>query len=971
MAISSLAADWFIVMKVSFDFWNHYSFRSALLLMVIAYLPFSGWLERFDWMIYDKISYWKQFIPDDQIVIVAIDEKSLQTIGRWPWSRRIHAELLDRLRQAGRNVVALDFLMADPDDIDPEGDRLLGMAIARHGAVILPIAPIAEPDSQKISLIQPLPMFQRNALLGHVDVELDYDGVARRLFLFAGVNSPDWPALGYVLVRKAGRVNAINDSDYLIQSEINIPGTSDYWVRSHEVLIPFAGSPGSYPKVSYERVLNDDSVLQQLNNKIIIVGMEAIGLHSGFITPVTANHRLMSGIEWHANVVNMLHSGNTINPLAKFWITFIAIIWVLIALIGVNFIQKNKVIFLLMVVMALGMILVWIMFDFFHVWIAPSAGLIGLVFVYPLWSWSRINEFMQSLFITKTFSFNALESVGDGVITTDAESRIVYMNSEAERLIGSSIEQLKGGLLYELLDIRVTRRSRSIEIREIGTLLKNFPLSQDHYRLTNHDESKRLLRVTHQSLFDEHKALMGSVVTISDITDTVELKQQVSHQAHHDSLTMLPNRTLLLAKLDQMVESAQQTASIFAVFNIVIDEFKKINDALGHRAGDSLLKLVTQRLRVILGDQNVIARWSGDEFMVLIVSSQDALQLITKVAQDILDNIGHRFELDGQEIFVTASIGISVYPQDGETGESVLSHAASAMGLAKQQGGNQFSFYLPDKVTDWTKDKLELEKDFRLALKNNELDIFFQPIINVQLGRVVRMEALVRWIHPIRGFLPPGDFVPMAEQVGLINQMGELVLYKACKFARELEKIAGPISISVNVAPRQLLQKGFIQIVESIINDIGLPAELLVLEITESAIIGDMVLASEILSGLKALGILIALDDFGTGYSSLSLLRELPIDILKIDKSFIRTIDGSAHDFTIAQTIIGLGKNLGKTVIAEGVETANHMKILRDHACYLQQGFYFSRPLPFAQLIQYFQKNELAVATLCEYSPIN
>ncbi len=958
-------------MKVSFDFWNHYSFRSALLLMVIAYLPFSGWLERFDWMIYDKISYWKQFIPDDQIVIVAIDEKSLQTIGRWPWSRRIHAELLDRLRQAGRNVVALDFLMADPDDIDPEGDRLLGMAIARHGAVILPIAPIAEPDSQKISLIQPLPMFQRNALLGHVDVELDYDGVARRLFLFAGVNSPDWPALGYVLVRKAGRVNAINDSDYLIQSEINIPGTSDYWVRSHEVLIPFAGSPGSYPKVSYERVLNDDSVLQQLNNKIIIVGMEAIGLHSGFITPVTANHRLMSGIEWHANVVNMLHSGNTINPLAKFWITFIAIIWVLIALIGVNFIQKNKVIFLLMVVMALGMILVWIMFDFFHVWIAPSAGLIGLVFVYPLWSWSRINEFMQSLFITKTFSFNALESVGDGVITTDAESRIVYMNSEAERLIGSSIEQLKGGLLYELLDIRVTRRSRSIEIREIGTLLKNFPLSQDYYRLTNHDESKRLLRVTHQSLFDEHKALMGSVVTISDITDTVELKQQVSHQAHHDSLTMLPNRTLLLAKLDQMVESAQQTASIFAVFNIVIDEFKKINDALGHRAGDSLLKLVTQRLRVILGDQNVIARWSGDEFMVLIVSSQDALQLITKVAQDILDNIGHQFELDGQEIFVTASIGISVYPQDGETGESVLSHAASAMGLAKQQGGNQFSFYLPDKVTDWTKDKLELEKDFRLALKNNELDVFFQPIINVQLGRVVRMEALVRWIHPIRGFLPPGDFVPMAEQVGLINQMGELVLYKACKFARELEKIAGPISISVNVAPRQLLQKGFIQIVESIINDIGLPAELLVLEITESAIIGDMVLASEILSGLKALGILIALDDFGTGYSSLSLLRELPIDILKIDKSFIRTIDGSAHDFTIAQTIIGLGKNLGKTVIAEGVETANHMKILRDHACYLQQGFYFSRPLPFVQLIQYFQKNELAVATLCEYSPTN
>ncbi|HNH52854.1 MAG TPA: CHASE2 domain-containing protein, partial [Nitrosomonas sp.] len=823
-------------MKVSFDFWNNYSFRSALLIIVVACLPFTGWLERFDWMIYDKISYWKQFIPDDQIVIIAIDEKSLQTIGRWPWSRRIHAELIDRLRQAGRNVVALDFLMAESDDNDPEGDRLLGLAIARHGAVVLPIAPIVEPDSQKISLVQPLPMFQRNALLGHVDVELDYDGVARRLFLFAGVNSPDWPALGYVLVRKAGGINAVSDSDYLIRSEINIPGTSDYWVRSHEVLIPFAGSPGTYPRISYERILNDDLVLQQLNNKIIIVGIEAIGLHSGFTTPVTSNHRLMSGIEWHANVVNMLHSGNTINPLAKFWIVFISIIWVLIALIGVNFIQRNKVIFLLMTVMALGMLLVWIMFDFFHVWIAPSAGLIGLILVYPLWSWSRINEFMQSLFITKTFSFNALESVGDGVITTDAESRIVYMNSEAERLIGIGIEQLKGSLLYELLDIKVVRRSRSIEIREISTLVKNIPQLQDQYRLKNYDESKRMVRVMHQSLFDEHKVLMGSVVTISDITDTVELKQQVSHQAHHDSLTMLPNRTLLLAKLDQMVESAQQTTSIFAVFNIVIDEFKKINDALGHRAGDSLLKLVTQRLQAIIGEQNVIARWSGDEFMVLFASAQDALQLVPNVAQDIIDSISHRFELDGQEIFVTASIGISLYPQDGQTGESVLSHAASAMGLAKQHGGNQFSFYLPDKVTDWTKDKLALEKDFRLALKNNELDVFFQPIINVQLRRVVRMEALVRWIHPIRGFLPPGDFVPMAEQIGLINQMGELVLYKACKLARELEKIAGPISISVNVAPRQLLQKGFIQIVETIINEVGLPAELLVLEITESAI---------------------------------------------------------------------------------------------------------------------------------------
>ncbi|WP_297744562.1 EAL domain-containing protein [Nitrosomonas sp.] len=950
--------------RLASGFWNTFAFRSSLLLLGVVLLVLMGWLERFDWMIYDKISHWRQFSPDNQIVIVAIDEKSLQAIGRWPWSRRVHAELINRLTHAGRNVIAFDLLLSEPDEQDPEGDRLLSHAIAAHGAVVLPIAPVVDSNSQQLSLIQPLELFRRKAMLGHVDIELDRDGVVRRIFLMAGINAPDWPALGLLLARKAGLLSAQNKVVHTIGNNINPSMAGRFWVRSHETLIPFAGPQGTYPQISYEQILRNDSSLEELSGKIVIVGMTAIGLQQGFTTPVTFDHRLMSGVEWHANVVDMLRNGRMIHPVSDFIVVVFTVTWVWMALWGISRISRNFVILWLMTVLFSGGVLISIAFKLFHIWLPPSGGILGILAVYPLWNWRRINEFMRSHIITKAYSHAALESVSEGVITTDAQNRIIYMNREAERILCTTCQRVQGKVVQQVLDVEGLKQS-GLRSGQQTSMRDDEPNIRGIYHSLRTDNGlERTVRVSHQLLSDENNLPIGAVITIADITDTIALKQRVAHQAHHDIVTTLPNRTSFLTKLDQVANSAKQTGFTFAIFFVAIDNFRKINDALGHQAGDVLLRMIAQRLLAMIREEDIIARWGGDEFVLLFGQIQNETTA-SQMAQKILETINHPFGLNGHDVFVTASIGVSLYPQDSKVSELVLNHAMSAMSLIKQQGGNQFCSYSPELITDWTRDKLEFEKDFRLALKNEALQVFFQPIVDVRSGHIVRMEALARWKHPDRGYISPAEFIPLAERIGLIAPLGEFVLRRACEVAADFAKANQSIGVSVNVAPRQLLHKDFIATIERVMRDTGLPASLLILEITESAVVSDMVRAAELLTHLKALGVSIALDDFGTGYSSLSLLRELPIDILKIDKSFIRTIEHNTSDFTISHAIIGLGKNLGMAVIAEGVETVQHMQILREQGCFLHQGYYFSRPVPIAEFWSLIDGGDSKILSLC------
>lgn len=942
--------------------------RAAMLLVVVGLLSVSGWLQRLDWLVYDEIISRQSFQPDSDIVIVAIDEESLRTIGKWPWSRELHAGLIDRLSQIGSNVVALDLLLSEPDVDHPEADKRLKTAIFTHGNVVLPVAPAQNASGDRFSLIQPLASLQRRATLGHVDVELDRDGVARRTFLYAGIDIPAFPALGLALADKGSLPNRMRLLSRMPEAYKTIVNTGNSWVRSREIMVPFAGPPGTYPRISYARLLNDDDLLDDLRGKIIIVGMTATGLQQGFLTPVSlTRHNYMSGVEWHASVVDMLRNGRSIYPVPEMVAIAVTVLWVLAVLLVVNIVPGRFRSLVLLVLLAAGIGLVTMLLGVFHIWLPPGVALIGTLAVYPLQSWQRINEFIQSQFITGSCLQAVFDSVQEGVITVDAKGNILYLNQESERILGARSEQLIGKPLEQLIGVCLIPDKQDRDVNGSGSADTRPDSRIQHCVLTLPSGDRHTIRVTHRALYDRWRIPAGAVVTISDISDTLEMKQQIARQANYDVLTMLPSRNFLLSRFGELAVSARQHGAALIVCLVSVDNFSKINDALGYHSGDALLKMIADRLLKLVCSEDLIARWSGDEFMLVVdrpVREGQELQFARKVQE----TINRRFEINGQEVFISASIGIRISSQPDqvdEKSEIFLDEAVSAMRRVKRQGGNGFQFYASGQMNAWTREQLEFERDFRLAIENQDkaLHVLFQPIVDVQQKRVVHNEVLVRWAHPTRGLLSPGDFIPLAERVGLIGQLGDLVLWISCRIAADLAKVGQAVDISVNVASRQLLHPDFLQKVAGVLERTGLPAGRLMLEITESAVISDLPRAAEALVRLKALGVAIALDDFGTGYSSLSLLRELPLDILKIDKSFIQGIEqdhpgDEKFDFAIARAIIALGDNLGLGVIAEGVETEKHMEFLRKHHCYLQQGYYFSRPLSTTQLMQFMGRSD-------------
>ncbi|MBC6962634.1 MAG: CHASE2 domain-containing protein, partial [Nitrosomonas sp.] len=656
--------------------------RAAMLLVVVGLLSVSGWLQRLDWLVYDEIISRQSFQPDSDIVIVAIDEESLRTIGKWPWSRELHAGLIDRLSQIGSNVVALDLLLSEPDVDHPEADKRLKTAIFTHGNVVLPVAPAQNASGDRFSLIQPLASLQRRATLGHVDVELDRDGVARRTFLYAGIDIPAFPALGLALADKGSLPNRMRLLSRMPEAYKTIVNTGNSWVRSREIMVPFAGPPGTYPRISYARLLNDDDLLDDLRGKIIIVGMTATGLQQGFLTPVSlTRHNYMSGVEWHASVADMLRNGRSIYPVPEMVAIAVTVLWVLAVLLVVNIVPGRFRSLVLLVSLAAGIGLVTMLLGVFHIWLPPGAALIGTLAVYPLQSWQRINEFIQSQFITGSCLQAVFDSVQEGVITVDAKGNILYLNQESERILGARSEQLIGKPLEQLIGVCLIPDKQDRDVNGSGSADTRPDSRIQHCVFTLPSGDRRTIRVTHRALYDRWHTPAGAVVTISDISDTLEMKQQIARQANYDVLTMLPSRNFLLSRFGELAVSARQHGAALIVCLVSVDNFSKINDALGYHSGDALLKMIADRLLKLVCSEDLIARWSGDEFMLVVdrpVQEGQELQFARKVQE----TINRRFEINGQEVFISASIGIRISSQSdqvGEKSEIFLDEAVSAM----------------------------------------------------------------------------------------------------------------------------------------------------------------------------------------------------------------------------------------------------------------------------------------------------
>jgi diguanylate cyclase (GGDEF)-like protein len=420
-------------------------------------------------------------------------------------------------------------------------------------------------------------------------------------------------------------------------------------------------------------------------------------------------------------------------------------------------------------------------------------------------------------------------------------------------------------------------------------------------------------------------------------------EERLSSLAYHDTLTGLPNRLLFHDRLALAVAQSPRHGKGLAVLFMDVDRFKVINDSLGHSVGDRLIREVAARLRACVREGDTVARLGGDEFTVLLPDVGQAVDA-AKVAGKVLDVIRVPFDIDGREIFVTSSMGISLYPDDGRDAETLVKNADAAMYRAKEQGRDRYLLYTP-ALNATALERLALESSLRKALPNDELLLHYQPIVDVATRRVHGVEALLRWNHPELGLVPPADFIPLAEVTGLILAMGPWVLRTACAQARAWQELHPGLRVAVNLSARQFQEPGLVGHVTDALADTGLDPRLLQLEITESSAMQNAQAAIQTLRELKALGVGLSIDDFGTGYSSLSYLRRFPIDTLKIDQSFIRDIGADPDDAAIASAIIALARTLKLSVVAEGVETAEQLAFVARHGCDQTQGYLFSRPL--------------------------
>lgn len=443
-------------------------------------------------------------------------------------------------------------------------------------------------------------------------------------------------------------------------------------------------------------------------------------------------------------------------------------------------------------------------------------------------------------------------------------------------------------------------------------------------------------------------AFFGRVLT------DLEQRQHIVHAAHHDPLTGMPNRALLGVRLDAAIEAARARGGGFALLFLDLDRFKDINDTLGHRIGDLLLLAVGERLRSCVRDSDTVARMGGDEFIIL-PSVVDAPRDAAHVATNILRALDEAFLIESHELYVSCSLGISVYPSDGETAETLLNHADIAMYRAKDAGRNNYQFFTPAMKAEFAS-RHALEHLLRKALQAREFVVYYQPQVNLRSGDIVAAEALVRWRHPERGIVAPSEFIATAEVTGLILPLGRWVLETACRQARAWhEQGFHRMRVAVNLSAHQFLESGLTAAIATVLAKSGLEGSALDLEITESVAMGDVQRTAAITEALKQTGVRISLDDFGTGYSSLSYLTRFPLDTLKIDRAFVAGIGKRENEDTIVITIIAMAHALGLNVVAEGVETSEQLDFLIEHGCDEAQGFAISPALPPTQFLQYIK----------------
>lgn len=541
----------------------------------------------------------------------------------------------------------------------------------------------------------------------------------------------------------------------------------------------------------------------------------------------------------------------------------------------------------------------------------------------------------------------ALEQTADSVIITDRHGVIEYVNQAFERITGYSRDEVLG----RRASILKSGRHNDNFYRKLWGTISRGEAFREVMINQRRDGSLFHEAKTITPLRDDDGDIQHYVSTGKDISERIQVEGRLYHMAHHDALTQLPNRVLFLQRLDQHLRV--EPSHSLAVFYCDLDRFKIINDSLGHEQGDQVLQLLAQRLRDLAGDANDVARLSGDEFALMLAGPAVDRDAAAALAARILESLSRPCKVDEQELFVTASVGISLAPADGEDARSLLKQADVAMYRAKELGRNNHQFYAAEMGVKAVH-RLNMETALRRAVERQEFCLHYQPQLDLQNQRVTGMEALIRWQHPELGLVPPDEFIPLLEETRLIEEVGDWVLETACRQGQLWrESFDMPLRMAVNLSGRQFTDNRLLRRLSRILDETGFDRQLLELELTESVIMRDDRHSVRVFNALWDMDVRIAIDDFGTGYSSLSYLKRFPIDTLKIDRSFIRDITSDPDDAAIVRAIIAMANSLNLQVVAEGVETVEQREFLLATGCHLMQGYLCHRPAPPEQVAMF------------------
>ena len=552
--------------------------------------------------------------------------------------------------------------------------------------------------------------------------------------------------------------------------------------------------------------------------------------------------------------------------------------------------------------------------------------------------------------------FRALIEHSSDILTVlDARGRILYESPSVERLLGHTAGELMGAALEEHVHPEDRHALATALAQSAGA---STPVAAE-FRMRVRGGEWRSLEASVSNLLDNVE-VGGIVLNSRDITARKQDEEMIRHLAYFDALTGLPNRMLFDDRLAQaLAHSRRRGARGLAIMSLDLDRFKTINETLGHGAGDELLRTAAARLSAVLREEDTIGRLGGDEFLFLLPEIDD-VEDAARVARKVLTELVAPFSVHGHELHLTASVGIAMFPLDGGDAETLIRNADAALHRAKEQGGNRYQLYAPAMNAIAFK-RLVLENSLRRAIEREELRLHYQPLVSLRDGTFVGVEALIRWQHPELGLVSPAEFIPLAEETGLIVQLTHWVLRTACRQMKEWQDAGLELmTVSVNISAQRFSAVNLPVAVSEALSAAGLDGRHLCLELTESVMMEDAEETIATLLELKKLDVKISIDDFGTGYSSLSYLKRLPIDTLKIDQSFVRNTPADSDDAAIAMLIISMAHNLNLSVVAEGVETEEQMRLLRSQQCDIMQGYLVSRPLPGAEMTEMLSRTAQA-----------